>query len=50
MLLLQVHDAVFEAITKGWMPPTVSPACDITYLDKIKAPQKGSRMSLRMNK
>lgn len=28
----QVQDAVYEAITKGWVPIAVNPLLDITYL------------------
>lgn len=28
----QVHDAVYEAITKGWVPAAVSPLCEVSYV------------------
>lgn len=28
----QVQDAVYEAITKGWVPTAINPLLDITYL------------------
>ncbi|CAE7400211.1 unnamed protein product, partial [Symbiodinium microadriaticum] len=28
----QVHDAVYEAIMKGWVPATVSAFCDVPYV------------------
>eukprot|EP00602_Paraphysomonas_sp_CaronLab_P010362 CAMPEP_0185023544 /NCGR_PEP_ID=MMETSP1103-20130426/6202_1 /TAXON_ID=36769 /ORGANISM="Paraphysomonas bandaiensis, Strain Caron Lab Isolate" /LENGTH=1103 /DNA_ID=CAMNT_0027556179 /DNA_START=252 /DNA_END=3563 /DNA_ORIENTATION=- len=46
----QVHDAVFEAITKGWTPTAIKPLCEISYQEKLRAPHHKARMSMRYTK
>lgn len=31
----QVQDAVYEAITKGWVPTAINPLLDLAYLVNI---------------